>query len=1142
MSGSTELEYASADRGGRASSRPIALLMLLALLLLFFGTGSAKGEIAPVAAQKVNSEELAAYQAAFGGSKVIAEERLSVQHRGRMIVDRLEQALGSRYAGVWFDQSKGRFILPLLPRSERSAAVGELAALGLASDYATVPARFSWATLEAEQREIDASMLDLIRKHSLAPVSVRTSLDPATNKVEVEIAGDLSDGERALIEELTRGREAVELRESPLQSLQARLLGCSNAYCGTPLRGGVEINNSSAACTAGFRALGSNGKRYLLTAGHCIQETPEKQPRWQWFSTNSDTGQTWLEIGSADQWQSLGQGDWAKINATGSRWDTASWPAAVVYWGGNAEPKKALNELQPIVAEASSYLGETVCHSGATTGTTCGSVTGLNVTIQSEAGTNYGETEVNGQNLCAGPGDSGGPVFTGSTALGLVTAGTGFFCNTEFFGAVAVFYAEIKKATSALEVKVAPVTPLSSQTTLNISHPSAGVFRASGTVKHESVPIQANQVNVNFYHSENGQWVLRNTAQASVVNGAYQVPDVSTNEGAWRITASFPGNEMFRASEASQEFCYSQPAVGTGSNLWTARRCNGDIDTFFRQSNGNLGHLFYNQSSGWAYESLSAIMGSAPHGGYRSNGDIDTFFRQSNGNLGHLFYNQSSGWAYESLSAIMAGEPQVSYRSNGDIDTFFRQSNGNLGHLFYNQSSGWAYESLSAIMASRPPLATTGGASAISKTTATISGTVNPEHMPTTYYFEYGPTTAYGTKTPVAGKDAGSAGYDAAVSHTLTGLSKGTTYHYRLVAASSEGTTTGADRTFQTPSLVPPVTEPFDGSSGSSSNFSSRWSTLGWAAGSTPKGEDTTAGWGAGGGFPTLNGAFYNPASFDTGTSTLAAVTMARSPGSSERYFSLLLDMPTPSATRAGYELRFTYVSANTYNVTLSKWQAGIQTVLATKSGYAFENGNSLAIVDEGGTVSAWTRTTGSFAQLLSITDSAFSGGNAGILGAGSTTRLTNFGTEPSLYHLVVKHSSKCMDVESESTSPGAAIQQWGCGSASQNYNQQFNLVPISPPYYQVIARHSGQCLDVPNASTSPGAKLQQWTCLGAGQTNQLWKLESMGGGYYELIAKHSGLCADVNGVSQESGAKLQQWTCLGAGQTNQLWKLEPVG
>jgi len=58
---------------------------------------------------------------------------------------------------------------------------------------------------------------------------------------------------------------------------------------------------------------------------------------------------------------------------------------------------------------------------------------------------------------------------------------------------------------------------------------------------------------------------------------------------------------------------------------------------------------------------------------------------------------------------------------------------------------------------------------------------VNPNGQTTTWHFEYGTTTSYGTKT--AAKSAGQETKPANVSVTITGLSAGTTYHFRLAAS-----------------------------------------------------------------------------------------------------------------------------------------------------------------------------------------------------------------------------------------------------------------------------------------------------------------------------------------------------------------------
>lgn len=95
-----------------------------------------------------------------------------------------------------------------------------------------------------------------------------------------------------------------------------------------------------------------------------------------------------------------------------------------------------------------------------------------------------------------------------------------------------------------------------------------------------------------------------------------------------------------------------------------------------------------------------------------------------------------------------------------------------------------------------PPTALTGPVTAVGATTATVTGTVNPNGVATTWSFEVGTTTAYGTKT--AATSAGSGTASTGVSANLTGLTAGTTYHYRLDATSSAGTTLGTDGIFTT--------------------------------------------------------------------------------------------------------------------------------------------------------------------------------------------------------------------------------------------------------------------------------------------------------------------------------------------------------
>ena len=97
------------------------------------------------------------------------------------------------------------------------------------------------------------------------------------------------------------------------------------------------------------------------------------------------------------------------------------------------------------------------------------------------------------------------------------------------------------------------------------------------------------------------------------------------------------------------------------------------------------------------------------------------------------------------------------------------------------------------------PDVSTGSASSVSTTGATIAGTVNPDETPTTYQFEYGTGTSYGQLSPASPEVVGSDNTVHNLSATLTGLLPGQLYHYRLNASNSNGTNSGQDQTFRTP-------------------------------------------------------------------------------------------------------------------------------------------------------------------------------------------------------------------------------------------------------------------------------------------------------------------------------------------------------
>ncbi len=89
---------------------------------------------------------------------------------------------------------------------------------------------------------------------------------------------------------------------------------------------------------------------------------------------------------------------------------------------------------------------------------------------------------------------------------------------------------------------------------------------------------------------------------------------------------------------------------------------------------------------------------------------------------------------------------------------------------------------------------TTLASTAISFSSATLNGTVNPKDLPTAAWFQWGTTTSYGNATSVTNLSAVNA--NLSVTRPLTGLTPGQTYHVQLVASNSAGVVTGNDVTW----------------------------------------------------------------------------------------------------------------------------------------------------------------------------------------------------------------------------------------------------------------------------------------------------------------------------------------------------------
>ncbi len=161
------------------------------------------------------------------------------------------------------------------------------------------------------------------------------------------------------------------------------------------ISGGDAIYGSKYRCSLGFNV--RNGSTYyFLTAGHC-----GKPERMWWTTANHSTF-----LGNTISAAFPGK-DYAIVQYDSS---FTNHPGTVA---GNHE----------IASAANAFVGESVTRTGSTTGTRSGTVQALNVTVRYQGGgTVRGMVQTN---VCAEPGDSGGPFYDGAKALGLTSGGSG---------------------------------------------------------------------------------------------------------------------------------------------------------------------------------------------------------------------------------------------------------------------------------------------------------------------------------------------------------------------------------------------------------------------------------------------------------------------------------------------------------------------------------------------------------------------------------------------------------------------------------------------------------------------------------------------------------------------------------------------
>lgn len=241
------------------------------------------------------------------------------------------------------------------------------------------------------------------------------------------------------------------------------------------------------------------------------------------------------------------------------------------------------------------------------------------------------------------------------------------------------------------------------------------------------------------------------------------------------------------------------------------------------------------------------------------------------------------------------------------------------------------------------PTATTNAASPVGTTTATLNGTVNANGASTTVTFEYGTDTSYGT-TVTAAQSPVTGSTDTAVSRAITGLTNGVTYHYRVVATNTGGTTYGADITFTTGAIAPTAT------TNAASGIGTTSATLNGTVNANNSSTTVTFEYGETTAYGRTATADQSPVTGSTNTAVNAAVS-ALLPNTTYHYRVVAVNA---GGTAYGADMTFTTLAAPTVLTTPA---SSVTTTGATLNGTVNANGSSTTVTFEYGTATSYGTT-----------------------------------------------------------------------------------------------------------------------------------------------------------------------------------------
>jgi streptogrisin D len=250
------------------------------------------------------------------------------------------------------------------------------------TDEATAKAvRAKGGTARVVTRSAD-SLKALQTKLDKGVTGTAWAIDPVSNTLAIDVDTTVTGAKLAAIEAGVKASNGA----ATINRLPGKL--------SKKITGGDAIYGGQYRCSLGFNVQNSSGAFFFVTAGHCGNIASS------WYANSAHTTLLGNTAGS-----SFPGNDYAYVRYSTSY---TNHPGTV----GSVD----------ITGSGTPSVNQTVTRRGSTTGIHSGRVTALNATVRYAEGTVSGLIRTT---VCAEGGDSGGPLYSGPTAYGLTSGGSG---------------------------------------------------------------------------------------------------------------------------------------------------------------------------------------------------------------------------------------------------------------------------------------------------------------------------------------------------------------------------------------------------------------------------------------------------------------------------------------------------------------------------------------------------------------------------------------------------------------------------------------------------------------------------------------------------------------------------------------------